>query len=180
MKPVFVVDPVLQYHLVRYPGKEEISPAISQHSIYQKGFRGIYANPVPIANGACMGKDVTTDTLNTLFLAIQDLIKYDKNIDLAFGFCNVRFQGRGLSTVFKADLTRCIGNSKFEEQMVRQKSPVSTLWRSQYSDAWAQSTLGSLVKKPNMTVTQTLDEKTAALKIMSLDLSSSGRAGFKK
>ena len=34
LKPVFVVDPNLQYHLVRYPGKEEISPAISQHSIY--------------------------------------------------------------------------------------------------------------------------------------------------
>ena len=34
LKPVFVVDPDLQYHLVRYPGKEEISPAISQHSIY--------------------------------------------------------------------------------------------------------------------------------------------------
>jgi hypothetical protein len=29
LKPVFVIDPVLQYHLVRYAGKEEISPAIS-------------------------------------------------------------------------------------------------------------------------------------------------------
>jgi hypothetical protein len=28
-KPVFVIDPQLQYHLVRYPGKEEISPSIS-------------------------------------------------------------------------------------------------------------------------------------------------------
>jgi hypothetical protein len=58
--------------------------------------------------------------------------------------------------------------------MVRQKSPVSTLWRTSYGSAWANSTLGSLVKKPNVTVTQTLNEKTAALKIMSLDLSSSG------
>ena len=29
LKPVFVVDPDLQYHLVRYPGKEEISPSVS-------------------------------------------------------------------------------------------------------------------------------------------------------
>jgi hypothetical protein len=29
LKPVFVIDPILQYHLVRYKGKEEISPAIS-------------------------------------------------------------------------------------------------------------------------------------------------------
>lgn len=34
LKPVFVIDPQLQYHLVRYPGKEEISPSISQHSIF--------------------------------------------------------------------------------------------------------------------------------------------------
>jgi len=37
--------------------------------------------------------------------------------------------------------------------MVRQKSPVSTLWRTSYGDTWAKSTLGSLVKKPNCDVT---------------------------
>ena len=175
LKPVFVVDPELQYHLVRYPGKEEISPAISQHSIYQKGFRTIYANPVPVAAAACVGADVVKDTLNTIFLAIRDLIKYDKNIDLAFGFCNVRFNNRGLSTVFKDDLSSTLGNSKFEEQLKRQTSPVSTLWTTSYGKTWANSTLGTFVKKPNETVTMTLNEKVAALKLMSLDLSSSGR-----
>jgi len=175
LKPVFVVDPLLQYHLVRYPGKEEISPSISQHSIYQKGFRCIYANPVPVAAAACLGTDVVTDALNTLFLAIQDLIKYDKNIDLAFGFCNVRIINRDLRVVFKNELSKTIGAPKFEQSMIRQKSPVSTLWRTSYGSTWANSTLGSLVKKPNPTVTQTLNEKTQALKIMSLDLSSSGR-----
>jgi hypothetical protein len=58
LRPVFIVDPVLQYHLIRYPGKEEISAAKSQRSVYQKGFRTIYTNPVPIAAAACMGKDV--------------------------------------------------------------------------------------------------------------------------
>ncbi len=90
LKPVFIVDPCIQYHLVRYPGKEEVSAAISQHSVYQKGFRTIYANPVPVAAGAAMGKDVTQDALNTLFRAIVDLIKYDKNVDIAMGFCNRR------------------------------------------------------------------------------------------
>ena len=32
-----------------------------------------------------LGKDVVQDALNTIFLAIQDLIKLDKNINLAFG-----------------------------------------------------------------------------------------------
>lgn len=111
LKPVFVVDPCIQYHLVRYNGKEEISPAISQHSIYQKGFRTIYANPVPVAAAACLGVDVVTDALNTLFLAIQDLIKYDKDIDLAFGFCNVRFLSRNLKVAFLSELNQTIGSA---------------------------------------------------------------------
>ena len=118
---------------------------------------------------------MVTDALNTLFLAIQDLIKFDKNIDLAFGFCNVRLSNRNLSTVFLKDLNRSVGSASFETQMIRQKSPVSTLWRTSYGQSWANSTLGSLVKKPNNVVTQTLNEKTQALKIMSLDMSSSGR-----
>ena len=114
LKPVFVVDPRISYHLVRYPGKEEISPAISQHSVYQKGFRTIYANPVPVANGAAMGKDVTQDALNTMFRAIVDLIKYDKNVDLAMGFCNIRMVGKTVSYVFRDDLTKSVGAPTFE------------------------------------------------------------------
>lgn len=51
-----------------------------------------------------MGKDVTVDALETLFRAIVDLIKYDKNIDLAFGFANIRMISRKLSFVFKDSL----------------------------------------------------------------------------
>lgn len=34
MRPCFVVDPTLQTHLIRYKGKEEISPAASQRSTF--------------------------------------------------------------------------------------------------------------------------------------------------
>ena len=66
-----------------------------------------------------LGTDVVTDALNTIFLAIKDLIKYDRNIDLAFGFCNVRCTNKNLSTVFKQGLTRSVGAPQFEKQMVR-------------------------------------------------------------
>lgn len=122
-----------------------------------------------------LGKDVVCDALRTIFLAIVDLIKLGRNIDLAFGFCNIKIVNRGLSVTFKEDLSSTVGNAKFEGSMRRQKSPVSTLWTTSYDQTWANSTLGSLVKKPNKVVTKTLDEKTAALKIMSLDLSSAGR-----
>jgi hypothetical protein len=100
-----------------------------------------------------LGCDVVKDALRTLILAINDLVKHDKNLDIAFGFCNVRFTNRNLTTTFLCDLSKTVANPKFEDQMVRQKSPVSTLWRSTYDDRWAKSTLGSLVKKPNNVVT---------------------------
>ena len=53
-----MIDPVLKKYLNRYKGKEEISPAGSQKSIFQQGFKMIYANPVPIANACQMGVDV--------------------------------------------------------------------------------------------------------------------------
>ena len=62
--------------------------------------------------------------------------------------------------------------------MIRQKSPVSTLWKSSYGDNWARSTLGSMIKKPNENVTQALNAKTEALRLMSMDMSSSGRNFF--
>jgi len=51
-RPRFVPDDKIQTHLSRYHGKEQITPAGSQKSIYQKGFRTIYANSVPVA-AAC-------------------------------------------------------------------------------------------------------------------------------
>ena len=60
----------------------------------------IYCNPVPIAAACLLGQDVVTDALSTIFLAIVDLIKLGKNIDLAFGFCNVRIFNKNLNVVF--------------------------------------------------------------------------------
>jgi hypothetical protein len=56
-----------------------------------------------------MGKDVTQDALNTMFKAIVDLIKYDKNVDIAMGFCNVRLINKTLSTAFIDSLSREVG-----------------------------------------------------------------------
>lgn len=71
----------------------------------------MYANPVPVAAGAMLGKDVTTDALRTIFLAIQDLIINEKNINLAFGFANVRFTNKNLKTTFLEELNRTVGNA---------------------------------------------------------------------
>jgi hypothetical protein len=83
IRPCFVIDPVLKKYLRRYNDKEEITPAGSQKSIFQKGFKMIYANPVPIAAGCQMGVDVVKGTLDIIFKAIEDLINiHDRDIQL--------------------------------------------------------------------------------------------------
>ena len=59
--------------------------------------------------------------------------------------------------------------------MKRSTSAVSNAWKSSYTKTFAQSTLGTLLSKPNGEVVKTMNEKTKALKLMSLDLSSNGK-----
>lgn len=105
VRPCFVVDGFLQPHLIHYKGKEEIVPAKSQNSIFQKGFRMIYCNPVPIAAATLLGKEVVNDALNTIFLAIVDLIKYNRDLNLNFGFARISIVNRGLKVTFAQDFS---------------------------------------------------------------------------
>lgn len=133
----------------------------------------IYANSVPIAMGCNMGKDVVDDTLNAIFTAIEDLVRQDKDISLQFGFCNMRFTNRGLKVIFAAYLGTEISNSDFETKMRRTNSPVATMWKTNTQAMFNASAMGNLVSKPNRHVTGALNQKTMALKLMSMDMSSS-------
>jgi len=114
VRPCFVVDEFLQPHLIHYAGKEEILPPKSQKSVYQKGFRMIYCNPVPIAAACLLGKEVVNDALNTIFLAIVDLIKYNKNLNLNFGFCRLSIVNKGLKVTFAQDYSASCKDKTFE------------------------------------------------------------------
>jgi hypothetical protein len=78
VRPCFVVDSALQVELTRYKGKEEITPAGSQKSIFQKGFSMIYCNPVPISAACLVSKDVVQSTLTAILKAINDLVQAGK------------------------------------------------------------------------------------------------------
>lgn len=110
-----MVDSQLGRLLNRYKNKEEITPAGSQKSIFQKGFKMIYANPVPIASACQMGTDVVRDTLDTIFKAIEDLISiHDKDISLQFGFCNIQMRNRNLKVFFADYLSKEVSDAQFE------------------------------------------------------------------
>ena len=149
-RPCFDVDPVLKKHLIRYKGKEEFIAAKSQHSPFQRGFRCIYANPVPIAAACQMGVDVVRDTLEAIYKALEDLLCiHDRDITLQFGFAVVRMINRNLSVTFANHLTKDLTDSEFETKMRRMNSPVAELWKTNTDSMFRQSALGTMIKKPN-------------------------------
>lgn len=179
VKPRFVPDSTMCKHLNRYHGKEQINPSKSQNSIYQKGLRMIYANSVPVAAAAQMGKDLVDDTLSAIFLAIEDLVRLDRDINLQMGFCAMKFTSRALKVHFAPHLSKILEQKDFEDKMRRTNSPVSTLWKTNTQEMFRQSNLGCLVTKPNQKVTQALGQKTEALKILSKDMSSAAKDPFR-
>lgn len=74
-------------NLLKSKGKEEISKPKSQCSIYQNGFRMIYWNPIPIDASFYFNKNVVSDGLNSIIIAVYDLITLGKNVILKTGFC---------------------------------------------------------------------------------------------
>lgn len=175
LKPRFVIDGDLQALTIRYHGKEQITPAKSQRSIFQKGFRMIYANPVPIAAACQMGTDVVQDTLRTIFLAIKDMLKYDHNIMLQFGFCNISFVNKACKVVFAPYLVAEAKDKDFENNMRRSTTAVSNTWRSNTRENFFKSSLGTMIRNPNQEVNEALMRKTEALKWMSMDMSSAAK-----
>lgn len=91
----------------------------------------IYANPVPIAAACQMGKDVVEDTLRTIFLAIKDMLKFDHNIVLQFGFANINFVNKAVKVVFAPYLTTEVKDKDFEQNMRRSTAAVSQTWKRQ-------------------------------------------------
>jgi len=69
-----------------------------------------------------------------------------------------------------------VTSDEFENKMKRMNSPVSALWKTNTDKMFQRSALGTMIKKPNQAVTEALAQKTQALKLMSMDFSSS--AGF--
>lgn len=77
-------------------------------------------------------------------------------------------------------MTKNVTASDFETSMRRMNSPVSTLWRTNTDNMFRKSELGTMIKKPNAAVVDALAQKTQALKLMSMDMSSSAAFANKR
>jgi hypothetical protein len=58
---------------------------------------------------------VVNDALNTIFLAIVDLIKYSKDINLNFGFARLTIKNRGLKVTFTQDYQSNCADKQIEQ-----------------------------------------------------------------
>jgi CCDC81 eukaryotic HU domain 1/CCDC81 eukaryotic HU domain 2 len=171
-RPVFIPDPGLEYLLQRYHRKSQIDKPASQKSVYQKGFQMIFCNPVPIAQACYLGKSVIRDFHKALFKAIKELTKLGRIIHIPFNFCVVIINNMSLSVQFTNDFTRSVNTNHYEFKMRKSDDPCNKFWKTTSEDKWRSSVLSKLWGRPNSQIVQKMNEKTLALKILSLDLAS--------
>jgi len=105
----------------------------------------VFVNPVPIAHAAQMGPDVVKDCMASIFGAVEDLIRQDKDVSLQMGFANLRFTNRTLKVHFADYLSKELASKEMETTMRRMKSPVATMWTTNTTDMFRASAMGNLV-----------------------------------
>ena len=171
-RPIFIPDPSFEYLLQRYHRKSQVDKPSSQRSIYQKGFQMIFCNPVPIAFSCNLDKVVIRDSHKAIFSAIKDLTKLGRNLHLAFGFAALEVQNMSLKVVFAKEFSQKVNNSEYEKIMRRSDNTCESFWRTTSADKWRGSVLSQLWGKTDCQQVQKMNEKTLALKILSLDLAS--------
>jgi len=181
LRPCFIVDPKIASILTRFNNKEELTKPASQSSIYQKGFKMTYCNPIPIAAACSVDRGVVEDGLRAIFTAVYDLISIGQNILLKTGFCNIRFFDRNLKYSFSPEIYEMIKDlPSTEKKLIRGTTPMNKVWTTSTLTKWKNSCLSGLLEKPDSSFVKTVDNKSQMLKIMSLDLNSTYSGGFFK
>ena len=69
-------------------------------------------------------------------------------------------RSKNLKVVYADYLSKQVSGAQFENSMKRMNSPVSTMWRTNTNSMFQKSALGTMIKKPNVAVTQALAQKT--------------------
>jgi hypothetical protein len=150
--------------------KQQLERPASQHSVYQKGFNMVFCNPVPIAQACYLDKELVRDAHRAIFKAVYDLTKLGRALVLQFGFAVVIISNRDLKVKFDPRFEASINDKSYETRMRRSEYPCRTIWKTSYNDQWMRSSLSKMVKTPSIDTVKHLNERTLALKVMSLDL----------
>ncbi|EGR30965.1 hypothetical protein IMG5_120280, partial [Ichthyophthirius multifiliis] len=167
IRPCFIPNQKFKYALNRYPGKEEISAPKSQHSIYQKGFGMTFCNAGPIAASCFLGKDVVQSAHYAFISAVQDLTTLGYSLVIDLQFVKIMVQQYNLKYQYRQDIIEQLNRKQYELKLRKSDTPSSEHWTTTYQQKWGQSSLNTLLKRPNSRQVRDYYEKTLALKIMS-------------
>jgi nucleoid DNA-binding protein len=171
-KPVFIPDSSLEYFLQRYHRKSQVDKPASQKSVYQKGFQMIFCNPVPIAQACSLDKNAIKDAHKAIFNAIKDLTKLGRVLHIQFNFAVVIINNMSLQVQFNKEFSGAVNDKNYENKMRRSDDPCTKFWTTSTEDKWRSSALSKLYDSPNPKSVSQMNQKTLALKILSLDLAS--------
>ncbi|OMJ81904.1 hypothetical protein SteCoe_17545 [Stentor coeruleus] len=171
-RPVFIPDPSLEYLLQRYHRKGQVEKPASQRSVYQKGFQMIFCNPVPIAQACYLDKNVIRDAHKAIFNCIKELTKLGRVLHIPFNFSVIVINNMSLQAQFTREFATTVNNAGYEMRMRKSDDPCRTFWKTTSEDKWRSSVLSKLWGTPDSQSVQKMNEKTLALKILSLDLAS--------
>lgn len=149
IRPCFAPDKKLEEILLRYPGKEELEKPKSQHSIYQKGFNMIYCNPVPIAASCSLDRDVADACLTTFARAVCDLAELGKNLEIVIGVITIKINNRNLTYTYNSGFKKALNDTEYEKTLKKSLKQTKDHWEETYDKKWQNSTLSSMVKKPD-------------------------------
>ncbi|OMJ95451.1 hypothetical protein SteCoe_1219 [Stentor coeruleus] len=173
--PVFIPDSGLEYLLQRYHRKSQVDKPSSQRSVYQKGFQMIFCNPVPVAQACSLDKNVIRDAHKAFFAAVKDLTKLGRTLHIPFNFAVVVITNMSLQVQFNKEFSNHVNDKTYEYKMRRSDDPCKQFWTTTSQDKWKGSVLSRLYESPDSRNVNQLNEKTLALKILSLDLASTVR-----
>ncbi|EGR30907.1 hypothetical protein IMG5_121540 [Ichthyophthirius multifiliis] len=150
-----------------------------------------FCNAGPIAASCFLGKDVVESAHYAFICAVQDLTTLGYSLNIDFQFIKLTVNNKNLQYQYNQEFLNTLNSKNFEikviknilkniyiysyvyiiKQLRKSNIPTSEYWTMSYLKNSDQNSLNTLLKRPNSKQVRYYNEKTQALKIMSLDLS---------
>lgn len=108
----------------------------------------VFCNPVPIANSCSLDKETTQDALNAFARAVADLTAKGKTLDISLNIIKIRIAGKNMTYSYNKQFESSLNTINYEKEMKKSLKETKAHWTQSYENKWNQSTLGSLIQKP--------------------------------
>lgn len=109
----------------------------------------MFCNPGPIAASCYLSKDVVQSTHQAFIQAVCDLTRLGYNLSIGLGFIKFTVNNKDLKYSYSREFVNTLNNNNFEYKMRKSDMATSDYWQTSYQSKWAESSLNTLLKRPN-------------------------------